>query len=102
MKRLSKWILFFIVLLNIAGIIVGCSYRHKPVGWVSIEKPPMRVILVDSQKDVDPKTVYRIMDSMNNMPYKNYKFNEGVGISVDYQGSINHNTSDIKQLKIGE
>ena len=86
MKRMiSICILVFLFLV----FIIGCSQKIQPKAWLSVEKSPMRVIIFDSEKDVDPKVVKMVIDSLVDIPYNDYVFNDetriGVDTKVDYK-----------------
>jgi hypothetical protein len=80
-----------IVILVTMGTVgmIGCAQKIQPKAWLSVEKAPMRVIIVDNEKDINPETVHMIVDHLMSVDYKDYKFNDktniGVTTSVDDQ-----------------
>ena len=97
MKRYAKGVLILIVLLY---ALTACSYRQEPKGWVSVEKAPMRVIVVDNEHDITPEVIHRLVDQVKSVPYHDYKFNDGVSIGVDYKSSIKHEVIDTKSMNL--
>ena len=91
-----------VVILVAIGIvsIIGCSQGIQPKAWLSVEKAPMRVILVDNEKDISPETVHMVIDHLNMIKYEDYQFNSNTGVSVttsvdDQRHSSSSNTLDI-------
>lgn len=102
MKRLANRVLIFIVVLHTMSFIVGCSPKAQPKGWVSVEKPPMRVIVLDNEEDITPETIEMIIRYVGKQPYRDYRFNETTQIGVGFDVDVDHHTSDNKQIKIGD
>jgi hypothetical protein len=92
------FLLFVILILVLAA--TGCTTKHQPKGWVSITKAPMRVIVVDDEKDVDPDTIQMIMRYVGSQSYKEYYFNDHVGISTDYSANLNKNVSESRMFNL--
>ena len=107
-KRIVKLVLLFIIglqLLGLAGALSGCSMLnpHQPKALVIVEKPPLRTIYVDFEKDIKPGTVYNMMDKSTTIPYHNYKFNQETKIIIDYNADVdakkNYETSYKRKVK---
>ena len=77
-----KWLIFI-------PLLVGCGQANKEIAgsWVSVEKPPLRVIYVNEKKSVSPEMVQHLIRQVKTIPYKDYKFNDNIGISVSGSGS---------------
>ena len=82
MKRYIRIISGILVTGFIATIIIGCAQKIQPKGWLSVEKPPMRVILVDNEKDINQNMVHMVIGHVAMEKYKDYKFNDKAEISV--------------------
>ena len=101
LKKQSKIVLVFIVLLNAFALIVGCSYRHPPKAMMSIEKAPMRVILIDDSHDIDPKTIQMVMRYIGSQAYHDYQFNEFTGLGIDYDAQEAKSDAVSRSVGIG-
>ena len=97
-RRLIKRVLFFIIAIQLVGFL-GCSFRPQPKAMVSVEKPPMRVVIVDDENDIDPATVLMIMKFVGIQPYQNYQFNEFTGLGVEYNAQ--HHRAETRAVDIG-
>ena len=73
--------------LVLVFLITGCSTLPQHKAWVSVEKAPMRVILVDNEKDIDPQDVCVIVDKLKDIKYEDYQFNDSTSISVNYDAT---------------
>ena len=86
-----------VVILVVMGIValIGCGHKIQPKAWLSIEKAPMRVIIVDNEKDISPATIKMIMNHVGSMQYEDYQFNSStnVGLSHDVDFSRQDHTS---------
>ena len=103
-KRVTKGVIGFIVVLHSLAFFTGCSDRQPArVEWISIEKPPLRLIYV-SQKPIADETVHHLLQHVEKQPYKNYKFNEGIKIelSANAHQSDTESDSDITSTTINK
>jgi hypothetical protein len=107
-KRIVKLVLFLVIflqLLGLAGALSGCSmlHPHQPKSLVIVEKPPLRTIYVDFEKDITPGTVYNMMDKSTAIPYHSYKFNQETKIIIDYDADVaaekNYDTSYKRKVR---
>ena len=93
MRKLSRAVLVFIVILHSMALLTGCTDKQPArVAWVSIEKPPIRLIYVNRQDLVSDETVHHLLQHIERQPFKNYKFNAGIKIKLD----ANAHQSDIE------
>jgi len=63
-------------------VFTGCSHRNQPKGWLSVEKAPMRVILVDNEKDIDINTVNMVISHFKGVKYEECNFNGDTRIGI--------------------
>ena len=63
-------------------LFAGCSHRTQPKGWLSVEKAPMRVILVDNEKDIDINTVNMVISHFKGVKYNACSFNSDTKIGI--------------------
>ena len=82
MKRYLRYGSMLILSIMLLGIIIGCSNRLQPKAWLSVEKAPMRVIIVDNEKDITPATINMVIRQVHHTSFKDYKFNPYTGVSV--------------------
>ncbi len=103
-EKLAALVLLFVFVLNMGAVLLlsGCSYRHKPRGYVCIEKPPIKTTYVDFDKDITPETVRMMMNETHRFTYRDMKLNERNEITVNYSGSVQHGTTDITEFSVGE
>ena len=88
-----------LVFLGIVGII-GCGHKIRPKGWLSVEKPPIRVILVDSESDIDEATVCMVLDKVSRLDYRDVKFNESTTVGVNTEYIVNRTDNITTSLKV--
>ncbi len=80
MKKIGKYVLAFILLIN----IVACAEKAKDhATWVSVVKPPIQVVYVSRDKDIDPSLIHSLVTQVSRVPYKDYYFNENIGVSLN-------------------
>ena len=102
MRKYAKLVLIFIVAIQLIGMIIGCTPKAQPKGWVSVEKPPMRVIVFDNEEDIKQETIRMIMKEVGSQKYESYPFNETTQVGVGFDIGVDHHTSSNSQIKIGE
>ena len=92
-----------IAVLSFIGLVVliGCAQKIQPKAWLSVEKSPMRVIIVDSEKDITPETIHMVVDHVMNVDYKDYQFNDNTGISVHSNVNDQRHSSSTTILDAG-
>ncbi len=89
MKRIGKYVLGFILLIN----IIACAEKAKDhATWVSVVKPPIQVVYVSRDKDIDPSLIHSLVTQVSGIPYKDYYFNENIGVSLT--GNVNRSIAD--------
>ncbi len=95
MKRYLHYGSMFILSVMLLGIIVGCSDKLQPKAWLSVEKAPMRVIIVDNEKDITPATINMVIRQVHQTSYKDYQFNPTTAVSVtaDYSAEKQDHSS---------
>jgi hypothetical protein len=93
-KRLSIAILAMIT--AIYGLaLTGCTDRQPArVAWLSIEKPPIKVIYIDEQGNLDPVLTSKMFHIVGQTPYRNIKLNENTNVSVSAQSHQTDTESD--------
>lgn len=79
----TRAVLVFIVVLNGTALITGCDRQPARMAWVSIEKPPIRLIYVNQQELIDSETVHHLLQHIEKQPYKEYAFNPTIGIKAE-------------------
>ncbi len=91
------------VLIVGIALLVGCSDKNPTrAEWISIEKPPVRLIYV-SQEPIADGTVHHLLQHIEKQPYRNYKFNDTIKIEVmanSHQTDI-ESDNDVTSLTIG-
>ena len=102
MKAYAKVVLIFILVLHNAVFLAGCADKNPArAEWLSIEKPPLRVIYV-SQNPMGEEFVHHLVQHVENQPYRNYKFNEKTGIELNANAhqSDMESDSDVSTITI--
>ena len=103
MRKLSRAVLVFIVILHSMALLTGCTDKQPArVAWVSIEKPPIRLIYVNRQDLVSDETVHHLLQHIERQPFKNYKFNETTAIRVEATSHQSDAESDIDTLTVSK
>jgi len=100
-RKYVKVALIFTVSLHTGVFLIGCSSKiPQPKAWVSVEKPPVRVIYIDYEKDITADTVHKLTDQVSRVRYEDYKFNDNaiVGISYDVKAIAEHKTEKIVNI----
>jgi len=73
-------------------LLVGCVQKPEVTGsWVSVTKPPIQIVYMNKDETITPEVVFGLVKQVEAHPYKNYKFNENIGITVDatsHQSSV--------------
>ena len=92
---------YFTMALLIAGsniLLVGCAIKKPYRGFLMVEKPPIRIIVIDADKDIDPDLVDSVTDMAMLVPYRKTEFNPKteIGVRTDYR----HDFSDVIERKI--
>ena len=100
-KQYIKTVLFFVIAVNTAGVIIGCSHKPQAKGYVCVEKSPIKITYIDYHKEITPNTVRDIVNQAHEFPYKNQKMNENNNVIISYDAKVTHtstmsNTGDIK------
>jgi hypothetical protein len=82
-KRVTKLVLVFVVVTHTLALLVGCSDKQPArVAWLSVEKPPIKVIYIDEQGNLDPVITTKVFDIVGQTRYHNIKINENTNVSV--------------------
>ncbi len=82
-------VLAFIIMLN----FVACAEKAKDhATWISVVKPPIQVVYVSRDKDIDPSLIHSLVTQVSGIPYKDYYFNENIGVSLT--GNVNRSILD--------
>lgn len=90
MKKLFVKIILTVTFISaILPTIIGCTTHREPKAWVSVEKPPIRVIYVDYSSDIQPATVHKITQQVSRLKFEDYDFNENTTIGIDVAANIN-------------
>ncbi len=64
-------------------IFVGCGQKApENKSWLSVEKAPMRVVIVCDDEDLTPELINRTIKDIRSIPYKDYYFNENMSVSA--------------------
>ncbi len=100
MKKHARWILIFIVSLHTVGIIAGCSFRHQPKAYISIEKQPVKVTYIDYHRDISPSTVDMLMTKVSAVPFRAAQLNKENAVIISYDAEAIHSTTDNKTWEI--
>lgn len=92
-----------IVVLSFMAIvaIIGCSQSIQPKAWLSVEKAPMRVIVVDNEKDIEPEVIHMIIDHLENIKYENYHFNTETGIGINHVVDYDRDDHTSSSITVG-
>jgi hypothetical protein len=61
----------------------GCSGLRPHKSILIAEKAPIRVILVDTHRDIDPELVKDLTNIVKSQKYHNKDFNEDTGVNID-------------------
>ncbi len=103
MRKLSRAVLVFIVMLHSMALLTGCTDRQPArMAWVSIEKPPIRLIYVNQQELIDDKTVNHLLQHIERQPHKDYNFNPTIGISATASFSQSDIESDTDTITVNK
>ena len=80
--------------LSIVAILAmtGCDRQPSRVAWISVEKPPIKVIYIDKQGELDPVITDRVFSIVGHTPYRNLKLNETTSVSLE----ANSHQSDVE------
>ena len=86
-KDIIKFVLTFIILVLVVSIIAailgGCSDKNPArVAWLSVEKPPIKVIYIDEQGSLDPVITAKVFNIVGNTPYRNIQINESTSVTA--------------------
>jgi len=100
MKRYLRYGSILILSIMLIGIIVGCSQRLQPKAWLSVEKAPMRVIIVDNEKDITPATINMVIRQVHQTGYKDYQFNPTTGVSISTDHSVMREDHTSSKLEV--
>jgi hypothetical protein len=81
-------------LLILAIFFSGCA-KHQPKAWVSVEKPPIRVIYLDYDKDISANTVHCLVEQVKDTKFHGTPFNPSteIKVSTDYDETYEYNHS---------
>ena len=77
------------IIIISALLLSGCA--EKPKAWLSIEKPPIRVILIDTDSDINVSTIRMLMREVKQYPYADVQFNPDISVNVNYNANFNYN-----------
>jgi len=98
-KSYIKTALVFIVFVEVSSFMVGCASKPETeTGWVSVTKPPIRVIYINRHGAVPASMVHGIIKQVEAFPYHDYHFNESTGVlleSTSHQSSSTSNSSSV-------
>jgi hypothetical protein len=75
---MKKYIFAIIVYL----FLMGCSGLRPHKSILIAEKPPIRVILVDTHKDIDPELVKDLTNIVKSQKYHNQRFNVATDVEI--------------------
>ncbi len=83
-RWMSQLVLYFMFMFS----IWGCSTEIKQQSsWISVEKPPIRIIYVNKAGAISDATVTNLVRQATGVRYKDYSFNENVGVSINANAS---------------
>jgi hypothetical protein len=74
-------------------LLVGCSDKPEVASWVSIEKPPIKIVYVDRDRTITPETVRQLVGQARLFPYEDYQFNTAANIGISNEQSISEDLS---------
>ncbi len=91
MVKPTRWmiqlVLWFVIMLN----MWGCASKEKDnASWISVVKPPIQIVYVSRDKEIEPTLVHSLVTQVTGVPYKDYQFNENINVS------LNTNTSRVE------
>ena len=91
-----------VVILIFIGIciVVGCTQAIQPKAWVSIEKPPIKIVIVDNEKDITPETIDMLLQHTRRFQYQNYKFNENTNVGFTHNVDYNRVDNVAKSVEV--
>ena len=76
-------------------LLVGCAEKDTRASWVSVEKPPIRVVYVSKVENISPEVVDGMIESVKDVPYANYPFNPSIEIGLDANSHKSNSESDV-------
>jgi len=83
--------------------LAGCSDKQPTrVAWLSVEKPPIKVIYIDKQGQLDPAITSKVFEVVWTTPFRDVSINENTNISMkaeSYQSDIESDT-DTNSLSV--
>ncbi len=101
-RRYLRYGSIVILVYFVIVILVGCSHKIQPKAWMSVEKAPMRVIIVDNEKDIDSATIHMVIDHLRSVPYKDYQFNSETGIGINHNVDYSRQDHTSSSIAVGD
>ena len=99
-RKIIRYFSYFIYTLILLPLVIGCSQRPQPKAWVSVEKPPMRVIFVDNEHDIHSDTVHRLVNQIKGIKFEDIDFNSETMIGIQYDADWNAHQSSSNSVEI--
>jgi hypothetical protein len=78
---------------------MGCSEFRPHKSILIAEKPPIRVILVDTHRDINPELVKDLTNIVKSQKYYNQKFNETTDVEIVTDFSRQNKHEVIRDIK---
>jgi hypothetical protein len=104
-KVVTKVVLVSVVFINVSALLLVTGCAQKPEqegGWISVEKPPIRVVYINKHQSVSPEMVHALVKQVGGFKYENYRFNDGVSISFDAHAHQSSDISNSSNVDIGK
>ena len=78
-----SFVILTLVVTIISVILGGCSDKNPArVAWLSVEKPPIKVIYIDEQGSLDPVITAKVFNIVGNTPYRNIQINNSTSVTA--------------------
>jgi hypothetical protein len=104
-KRVTRLVIGFIVVTHSLAFLTGCSDKQPArVAWLSVEKPPIKVIYIDEQGNLDPVITSKVFHIVNHTRFQSVPINNSTGVSVTASShqSDAESDSDTSSLSINK
>lgn len=94
-KRLTRRISILILSFLLASLIIGCADKDPArMGYLMVEKPPLRIIYIGKQNYMKPEVAYNLLGQVSKSKYEKYKFNNTMVVHVKASSHQSDTESD--------
>ena len=90
----------FVFFIMLFPLVIGCSARHQPKAWLSVEKKPLRVIYIDYHKDITPATTQMVMREASRFKFHDTDMNPTPSVVIDYDADVHGSYTNSTSLEV--